>query len=65
MPSPANTYSLTTTQKRLREEDATSLTLSNYDSRKFDNITAAREDPNYEIGTPPIKRRRGHEDEAL
>jgi hypothetical protein len=64
MPSPADTYSLTATQKRLREEDATSSTLSNHDSREFDNITATREDP-HEIGTPPIKRRRGREDKTL
>ena len=65
MPSLANTYSLTATQTRLREEDATSSTLSDYDSREFDNVTAAREYPNYKISTPPIKRRRGRKDKAL
>jgi hypothetical protein len=28
-------------------------------------ITAAYKDPNYKIGTPPIKRRRGRKDKAL
>ena len=65
MPSLADTRSLSATQKRLREEDATSSTLSDHDSREFDDVTAAREDPDHEIGTPPIKRRRGREDEAL
>ena len=65
MPSPADTRSLTATQKRLQEEDAASLILSDHDSREFNDITAAREDPYYEIGTPPIKRRRGRKDKAL
>jgi len=65
MPLPANTCSQTATQKRLREEDTTSSTLSDHDSREFDDVTAAREDPRHDIGTPPIKRRRGREDEAL
>jgi len=53
MPLPADTRSLTATQKRLRE-DATSSTLSDHDSREFDNETAAREDLYYKIGTPKI-----------
>ena len=65
MPSLADTRSLSATQKRLREEDATSSTLSDHNSREFDDITAARKDPNHKIGTPPIKRRRGRKDEAL
>ena len=65
MPPPANTRSLTATQKRLREEDAASSTLSDHDSREFDDITATREDPHHKIGTPPIKRRRGRKDKAL
>jgi hypothetical protein len=65
MPPQANTCEPTTTQKRPREADTTSLILSDHDSREFDDVTAAREDPHHEIGTPPIKRRREREDDAL
>ena len=65
MPPHANTYEPTTTQKRPREADTTSSTLSDHDSREFDDITATREDPHHEIGTSPIKRRREREDDAL
>ena len=65
MPLLADTRSLTTHQKRLREEDATSSTLSDYNSREFNDVTAAREDPYYKIGTPFIKRRRRREDEIF
>lgn len=65
MPPQANACEPSTTQKRPREADTTSSTLSDYDSRELDDITAAREDPHHEIGTPPIKRRREREDDAL
>ena len=65
MPPYASTYKLTTTQKRPQEADTTSLTLSDHDLHKFDNMTAARKDPYYEISTPPIKRRRECEDNTL
>ena len=65
MPPQANTYKLTTTQKRPREVDTTSLTLSDHDSREFNDVTAAREDPYHEISTPPIKRRHERKDNAL
>ena len=48
------------TQKRAHKEEqaATSSTLSNHNSREFNNVTAAREDPNHQIGEPPLKRQR-------
>jgi len=55
MPPQVNTCEPTTTQKRLQKADITSLTLSNYDLHKFNNVTAAHKDPYHEIGTPPIK----------
>ena len=55
------------TQKRAHEEEqaTTSSTLSDHDSREFDDVTAAREDPNHQIGEPSLKRQRAREDEAL
>ena len=44
---PANTCESTTTQKRPREADTTSSTLSDHNSREFNDVTAAREDPHY------------------
>ena len=55
MPPLANTYELTTTQKRPWEADTTSLILSDHDLCKFNNVMAASKDPYYKINTPPIK----------
>ena len=49
MPPLANSSIPPITQKRAYKEDqaTTSSILSDHDSREFDNITAARKDPNY------------------
>ena len=67
MPPLADSSIPPVTQKRAYEEDqaTTSSILSDHDSREFDDVTAAREDPNHQIGEPPLKRRRAREDEAL
>lgn len=67
MPPLADSSTLPATQKRAREEEqaTTSSTLSDHDSRGFDDVTAAHEDPNHQIGGLPLKRRRAREDEAL
>ncbi len=67
MPPLANPSIPPATQKRAHEEEqaTTSSTLSDHDSREFDDVTAAHEDPNHQIGEPPLKRRRAREDEAL
>ena len=49
MPPLANSSIPPATQKRAHEEEqaTTTLILSNYNLREFNNITAARENPNY------------------
>jgi len=67
MPPLADSSTLPATQKRAREEEqaTTSSTLCDHDSREFDDVTAAREDPNHQIGKPLLKRRRARKDKAL
>ena len=65
MPPLANSPIPLTTQKRAYKEATTSSILSDHDSREFDDVTAAREDPNHQIGEPPLKQRRAREDKAL
>ena len=47
MPPLANSFILFTTQKRAYKEATTSLILSDYDLRKFDDIIAVYKDSNY------------------
>ncbi|KAF2178407.1 hypothetical protein K469DRAFT_332566 [Zopfia rhizophila CBS 207.26] len=53
-------------QKRAREEPADDVsTLTDLDSRDFDDVTLARDDPYHLIGIPQPKRRRPREDTEL
>jgi len=53
-------------QKRQRqeEEDAGS-SLSEHDSREFDDATLARNDPHHQVGMPEEKRKKSREDKEL
>ncbi|XTI82144.1 hypothetical protein V2W45_1337352 [Cenococcum geophilum] len=54
------------TQKQPREEETDTISLlSNYNSRKFNNITLAHEDPHHQINTPKTKRKKLREDKEL
>ena len=53
-------------QKRQREEAADEVSaLSEHDSREFDDLTAACEDPHHQIGILEAKRKKDREDTEL
>lgn len=65
MPTVCRTRGQATAQKRQREEEDTVSALSEHESREFDNVTAARDDPYHQVGIPDAKRKRGRENEEL
>ena len=66
MSSSQRTPTQASTQKRPREEETDTISLlSDHDSREFDDVTLAREDPHHQIDTPETKRKKLREDEEL
>jgi len=64
MPSSPPNRTRVQKRKRQEEEDADS-SLSEHDSREFDDATLARNDPHHQVGIPEEKRKKPREDKEL
>ena len=64
MPSSPPNRTRVQKRKRQEEEDADS-SLSEHDSREFDDATLARNDPHHQVGIPEEKRKKSREDKEL
>ena len=66
MSSSRRTPAQASTQKRPREEETDTISLlSDHNSRKFNDVTLAREDPYCQTNIPKAKRKKLREDKEL